>query len=165
MRRRLVFAAAGMVLVMASGGSALAANAATRPHCKKRVVDVTTSFVVSLENLTPGAIGGTAQQVTVTLEPSIPNASYVGGELSVQQSTTTCEPAATETVSSSGEPGAFTPAPLQADVQFVPTCAQTLTITYSGAHYRSGHVRYVLRPDTWTVSPNNAPGVVTLTQP
>lgn len=128
---------------------------------------VRTQFSATLTNLSGAAMGGTQQQVDLTLTPSNSSAVYAVGTLTVAETATACNPAATEALPAANTtPGPDALAtPLEVAISFSPPCGGELTISYSGGTYRRGAQRYVFAPDTWTVAPNETSRPETLTQP
>lgn len=134
---------------------------------RQRRVEVTTQFSATLTNLSGAAMGGTQQQVDVTLVPSSAAAVYSVGTVSVTETATACNPAATYALSAANTtPGRYTlKTPLEVAISFSPPCGGELTINYSGGTYRRGAQRYVFVPDTWTIAPNESNNPETLSQP
>ncbi|MDA8295549.1 MAG: hypothetical protein M0004_02980 [Actinomycetota bacterium] len=132
-----------------------------------RRVEVTTQFSATLTNLSGAAMGGTQQQVDLTLTPSVASAVYAVGTVTVAETSTACNPAATEAVPAANTtPGPDALAtPLELAISFSPPCGGELTISYSGGTYRQGAQRYVFAPNTWTLAPNETNRPETLTQP
>lgn len=135
------------------------------PNHRLNVQVVNTAFSVSLTNLSAGALGGTEQQVVLTLTPSNPSASYQVGTVTISESPTACNPGTTDQLPAAGaSAGPVTLPAAVVAISYSPPCGQAIDISYSGGSYRSGGTVSVLRPDTWTVQPNEGTGTVETSQ-
>ena len=131
-----------------------------------RRVEVSTQFSARLTNMSGAAMGGTEQQVELTLIPSS-SVVYDVGAVTVAATATACNPAATYGLPATNTaPGSYAvPVPLEVAISFTPPCGGEVRISYSGGTYRKGGVRYVLAPDTWTIAPNESQHPEILRQP